>query len=84
MKSITALALLGALAGCNTVEGIGRDLALGGEAIEEAATGAQQPQPAQPQTVYQPVPQQQPIYRQQPVAPYNPSTAPPPNNSYTY
>lgn len=61
MKSVFALTLLGTLAGCNTVEGIGRDLARGGEAIEEAATSAQQPQQ---QPVYQTVPQQQPIYRQ--------------------
>ena len=65
MKPIIALALLGALAGCNTVEGIGRDLARGGEAIEEAAESAQQPVTRpQAQPVYQPVPQQQPIYRQ--------------------
>jgi len=62
MKSVIALALLGTLAACNTVEGIGRDLARGGEAIEEAATSAQQPQP---RPVYQTVPpQQQPVYRQ--------------------
>jgi predicted small secreted protein len=65
MRTLTALALMGALAGCNTFEGFGRDLAAGGAAIEEAAVEAQRP--AEP--VYrQPAPQQQPIYRQ-PVQP---------------
>ena len=59
MKPIFALALLGALAGCNTVEGIGRDLARGGEAIEQAATEAQQPAP-QPLR-QQPAPSPQPL-----------------------
>ncbi len=60
MKPLFALALLGILAGCNTVEGFGRDLAAGGTAIEEASTEARKPQP-----VYNSAPQQ-PIYQQQP------------------
>jgi entericidin B len=37
MKAILLLVAL-ALSGCNTVEGIGKDLKQGGEAIERAAT----------------------------------------------
>jgi len=45
MKKLSGVALLGLLASCNTFEGIGRDLAAGGEAIEGAAVTAQQPAP---------------------------------------
>ena len=38
MKNITLILLAAlALAGCNTMEGIGRDVKKGGEAIERAA-----------------------------------------------
>lgn len=38
MKKIVAAILAGlALAGCNTIEGIGKDVKKGGEAIERAA-----------------------------------------------
>jgi len=96
MKKLSALALLGALVGCNTFEGIGRDLAAGGEAIEDAAVTAQQPVPVvqpqpvyqqvpQRQPIYQPAPQQQPIFQQQPVVqPYNPNTPQIPNSNYTF
>jgi predicted small secreted protein len=41
MKTILiALACAFALAGCNTVEGLGRDIKKGGEAIEKAAEKA--------------------------------------------
>lgn len=36
VRSAVALAVLLALAGCNTVEGIGRDIKKAGEAIEGA------------------------------------------------
>lgn len=45
MKPLFALALLGLVAGCNTVEGLGRDLAAGGAAIEEASEDARRPRP---------------------------------------
>ncbi|GEM_PF-1763325 len=82
MKPLFALALLASIAGCNTVEGFGRDLAAGGEALEQAATEARPVDEQQTQSVYQPVPQQQTIYRQQPVQQINP--APIPNSTYTY
>ncbi|MFA6970394.1 MAG: entericidin A/B family lipoprotein [Gallionella sp.] len=37
MKAITLLLAVFVLAGCNTVEGIGKDLKKGGEHIEKAA-----------------------------------------------
>ena len=41
MKRIVALwalaGLVGAVAGCNTVEGVGKDMKAGGQAIENAA-----------------------------------------------
>lgn len=37
---VTVLALLGALAGCNTVQGLGKDISKAGDAIENAATNA--------------------------------------------
>jgi entericidin B len=41
MKTLViALACALALAGCNTVEGLGRDIKKGGEAIEKAAEKA--------------------------------------------
>ena len=41
MKSLCiALACAFALAGCNTVEGLGKDIKKGGEAIEKAAEKA--------------------------------------------
>lgn len=80
MKPLFALTLLSVLAGCNTVEGIGQDLAAGGQAIEGAADDAR-PAQQQQQPVYQPVPQQQPIYRQQPVPTYNPPVVQSPNGT---
>ena len=38
MKAISLLLAVLFLAGCNTVEGIGKDLKKGGEKIEKAAT----------------------------------------------
>lgn len=38
MKAIVLLLTLFVLAGCNTVEGIGKDLKQGGEKIEKAAS----------------------------------------------
>jgi len=38
--TMTMLAVIVALAGCNTVEGLGRDIERGGEAIEDAAEDA--------------------------------------------
>lgn len=62
MKRLTAVLALVALSGCNTFEGLGRDLAAGGEAIEGAASEAKRPAP---QPVYRPVQQQPaPIYQQ--------------------
>ena len=37
MRIAALAALLLALAGCNTIEGIGRDLQAGGQALEKAA-----------------------------------------------
>jgi predicted small secreted protein len=34
---LTVLVLMGSVAGCSTVEGIGKDLKKGGEAIQKAA-----------------------------------------------
>ena len=93
MKKLSGVALLGLLASCNTFEGIGRDLAAGGEAIEGAAVTAQQPAPViqpapqpviQQQPVYQQIPQQQPIIQQQPLQPYNSGATQVPNNGYTF
>jgi len=71
MKTLSALALILAVSGCNTFEGVGRDLAAGGQAIEQAATDAREPTP---EPVYRPAPQpQQPIYSQ-----------PPPGSQYVY
>lgn len=36
-RIIAAIALLFVLAGCNTIEGVGKDVKKGGEAIEKAA-----------------------------------------------
>lgn len=69
MRILIPLALLAFLPACNTVEGFGRDLARGGEAIEEAAKDAQRPAP---QPVYRPAPDQ-PTYSQ-----------PAPNTQYVY
>ncbi len=38
MKAIALLMVVWFLAGCNTMEGIGKDLKKGGEAIQKAAT----------------------------------------------
>lgn len=69
MKTLSALALILAVSGCNTFEGVGRDLAAGGQAIEQAATNARAPDP---EPVYRPAPQP-PIYSQ-----------PPPGSQYVY
>ncbi len=37
MRTLAILALTALLAGCNTVEGVGRDIQSGGRAVEEAA-----------------------------------------------
>lgn len=37
MRLIVFLTGLGLLAGCNTVEGVGRDLQEGGQAVEDAS-----------------------------------------------
>jgi predicted small secreted protein len=37
MRTAALAALLLALAGCNTIEGLGRDLKAGGQALEKAA-----------------------------------------------
>ncbi|HPB91342.1 MAG: entericidin A/B family lipoprotein [Rhodocyclales bacterium] len=36
VKVVTAIALMVLLAGCNTVQGIGRDIERGGEAIQKS------------------------------------------------
>jgi len=36
MKVVAAIALMVLLAGCNTVQGIGRDIERGGEAIQKS------------------------------------------------
>lgn len=36
MKVVTAITLMVLLAGCNTVQGIGRDIERGGEAIQRS------------------------------------------------
>jgi predicted small secreted protein len=38
LKRITMLAIVVFLAGCNTMEGVGKDLKQGGEAIQKAVT----------------------------------------------
>ncbi len=38
MAKAALLAFAAALAGCNTLQGVGKDLKKGGEAIEKAAT----------------------------------------------
>ena len=38
MKVIAMLVMVWFLAGCNTMEGVGKDLKQGGEAIQKAAT----------------------------------------------
>lgn len=38
MKAITLLMAVWFLAGCNTMEGVGKDLKQGGEAIQKAAS----------------------------------------------
>lgn len=38
MKAVAMLLAIVFLAGCNTIEGVGKDLKKGGEAIEKAAT----------------------------------------------
>ena len=38
MKTIALLMAVWFLAGCNTLEGVGKDLKQGGEAIQKAAT----------------------------------------------
>ncbi|MGF1444889.1 MAG: entericidin A/B family lipoprotein [Pikeienuella sp.] len=37
MRTVSLFTLLALLAGCNTVEGVGRDIQSGGKAIEDAA-----------------------------------------------
>ncbi len=37
MRTVFALVVAFALVGCNTVEGVGKDIKKGGEAIEKAA-----------------------------------------------
>ena len=62
MKTVFVVALIFAVSGCNTFEGFGRDVAAGGQAIEQAAVSAQQPEQ---QPVYRPAPQPQaPVYSQ--------------------
>jgi predicted small secreted protein len=36
---LASLFLAGALGGCNTIEGMGKDIKKGGEAVEKAAKG---------------------------------------------
>jgi len=72
MKPLIALALLASVSACNTFEGMGRDLAAGGEAIEGAAIEARRPAPPQP--VYRAP--QQPVQPVQPVPNYEYGTAP--------
>lgn len=38
MKAIALLVVVWLLVGCNTLEGVGKDLKQGGEAIQKAAT----------------------------------------------
>jgi predicted small secreted protein len=38
MKAVAMMLAIMFLAGCNTIEGVGKDLKKGGEAIEKAAT----------------------------------------------
>ncbi len=38
MKAVALILAVMFLAGCNTIEGVGKDLKKGGEAIEKAAT----------------------------------------------
>lgn len=81
MKSLSALALVLSIAGCNTFEGFGRDLAAGGEAIEEAATNARAPAP---EPVYRTAPQPAPVYNQ-PLTPQGSTySQPPPGSQYVY
>jgi predicted small secreted protein len=86
MKPLIALTFLASLSACNTFEGLGRDLAAGGEAIENVAIDARRPAPvAAPQPVYrapppQPV-QQAPFYG---TAPFEPAPQPQPNAQYVY
>ncbi len=82
MKSIIALTLLASLSACNTFEGMGRDLAAGGEAIQGAAVEAQRPLPPQP--IYrQPVQPVQPAPTYQ-TAPYEAIPQQAPNTQYVY
>ncbi len=76
MKSLTAAVLLIALGACNTVEGVGRDIAAGGQVIEDAASDVKR----RTQPVASPAPVQQPIYNNQVYTP-SPSTA---NSQYIY
>jgi len=82
MKSLILLAALGTLAACNTFEGLGRDLAAGGDAITNAAEEAQNPPPqptvyqqarpaAQPPAAYQQPAYQRPVYQQSAAPAYN-------------
>jgi predicted small secreted protein len=42
MRVLTVLLLLGVLGACETVEGFGRDVETGGEAIQDSAAEAEQ------------------------------------------
>ena len=45
MRILCPLALLALIAGCNTVEGVGRDIQSGGRAVEKAAEEVKQALP---------------------------------------
>ncbi len=40
LRTLTLLGVLGAIAGCNTIEGMGKDIERGGEATQETARDA--------------------------------------------
>jgi entericidin B len=42
MIALVSLLLMGALAGCNTIEGIGKDLERGGEKLQDTARDTRQ------------------------------------------
>ena len=40
LATLTLLGVLGAIAGCNTIEGMGKDIERGGEATQQSAKDA--------------------------------------------
>ena len=52
IRMIAAIGLLAALGACNTVEGVGRDIAAGGTVLEDAANNARKPSPTATINVY--------------------------------